>query len=113
MTPVYEVFAEAVGWLLKAIRPPKPNVEKPLFAHYVWGLSNSQSDIDNPTKPFQDVLFDAWGIKNKDHRVQFMILEKHKTDKGKEFIGFHVDTTDALIDYLEKLLARLKDEKGS
>ena len=110
-TKLYVAFAERVTRILQLIRPPKPDADAPLFAHYMWGLSNVLSDVDNPAKPFQDVLFDAWKMKEKDHRVRFMILEKIKTKKGQEFIGFHVDTDDTLIEYLEKLLARLKLEK--
>ena len=109
-TPLYKKFALDVGRLLRRIRPQKPAPDAPVFAHYVWGFSNSQSDIDNPTKPFQDVLFDAWEMKSKDHQVQFMIIEKAKTKKGQEFIGFHVDAKANLIAYLENVLARLKKE---
>ena len=42
-----------------------------------------------------------------------MIIEKTKTKKGQEFIGFHVDAKANLIEYLENVLARLKAEKDS
>ena len=112
-TPLYTKFALDVGRLIRRIRPQKPAADAPVFAHYVWGFSNSQSDIDNPVKPFQDVLFDTWQMKSKDHQVQFMIVEKTKTKKGQEFIGFHVDAKANLIEYLENVLARLKAEKDS
>ena len=109
-TPLYTKFAIDVGRLIQRIRPQKPAPDAPVFAHYVWGFSNSQSDIDNPVKPFQDVLFDTWQMKAKDHQVQFMIIEKAKAKKGQEFIGFHVDAKANLIEYLENVLARLKKE---
>ena len=107
----YSKFKMIVGVLLKTMRP-KPNrpPDAPLFAHYRWGVSNMQSDVDNPTKPFQDVLFDYWGVKQKDHNVEFLILEKHKTAKGQEFIDFHVDDKAALVSYLERLITELKGE---
>ena len=109
-TPLYTKFAIDVGLLIRRIRPPKPAPDASLFAHYVWGFSNSQSDVDNPVKPFQDVLFDTWKMKAKDHQVQFMIIEKATAKKGQEYIGFHVDAKANLIGYLENVLARLKNE---
>ena len=109
-TPLYKKFALDVFRLIRRIRPQKPAADTPVFAHYVWGFSNSQSDVDNPVKPFQDVLFDTWKMKAKDHQVQFMIIEKAKAKKGQEFIGFHVDAKANLIGYLENVLARLKAE---
>ena len=108
--PALQKFALDVGRLLQRIRPPKPATDAPVFAHYVWGFSNSQSDIDNPVKPFQDVLFDTWKMKTQDHRVQFMIIEKATAKKGQEYIGFHVDAKANLIEYLENVLSRLKKE---
>ena len=109
----YSQFKLIVGILLNKL---KPNTDKPpdapLFAHYRWGMSNMQADIDNPTKPFQDVLFHYWGIKDQDHRIQFLILEKAKADKGDEFIEFHVDDRAQLVDYLEKLVAQLKESNA-
>ena len=110
-TPLYKVFVKAITDLLAYVaKPPKPPDTR-LFAHYVWGFSNNQSDVDNPTKTFQDVLFDYWGLKNKDHRVRFMILEARKCEKNEEFIGFHVDNQDNLIEYVENLLEKLKSEQ--
>ena len=109
-TPLYTKFALDVFRLIRRIRPPKPAPDASLFAHYVWGFSNSQSDVDNPVKPFQDVLFDTWKMKAKDHQVQFMIIEKATAKKGQEYIGFHVDAKANLIGYLENVLARLKNE---
>ena len=113
-TPLYKKFALDVFRLIRRIRPQKPRRRYPRFcALRVGGFSNSQSDIDNPVKPFQDVLFDAWKMKSKDHQVQFMIIEKAKAKKGQEFIGFHVDAKANLIEYLENVLERLIAEKDS
>ena len=109
-TPIYKVFVHAVKTLLTVKKPPKPDPDKPMFAHYVWGVSNFQADVDNPCKVFQDTLFDFWNIKNKDHRVEFIILQKLKAKKGKEFIGFDVGNRDDLIAHLEALLEHLKGE---
>ena len=109
-TPIYKAFKRITTILLNVVRPPKPP-DAPLFAHYRWGVSNILSDVDNPCKSFQDVLFNYWNMKDKDHRVRFLILEKVKTNKGEEFIEFHVDDeTKELVPYLESLLAELKGE---
>ena len=95
--------------LLNVLRPKKPEGDT-YFAHYVWGFSSQSSDVDNPTKPTQDVLFDYWGMKSKDQRVKFMILEAVSVEKGDEFIGFHVDDKENLVEYLENLVKTLKKE---
>ena len=98
----YSQFKLLFGILLSTMKtkPPRPP-DAPLFAHYRWGMSNMRGDVDNPCKPFQDVLFDHWGIKDQDHKVEFLILEKMKAQKGEEFIDFHVADKSELIEYLE------------
>ena len=59
-----------------------------------------------------DTLFEWWGCKERDRRVQFLIASKVPTKKGDEFIEFHVDTYDNLIAYLEDLVGQLKRERG-
>ena len=103
-TPIYKVFVGAVQKLLMIKRPPKPDPDQQMFAHYVWGVSNFQADVDNPCKVFQDTLFDFWGMKNKDHKIDFVLLQKVKTQKTKEFIEFNVGNRADLIAHLEALL---------
>ena len=62
-------------------------------------------------KHFKTRFLITGDLKNKDHRVRFMILEARKCEKNKEFIGFHVDNQDNLIEYVENLLERLKSEQ--
>ena len=109
----YSAFHTAVSLLLNVLRPKRPPENRPLFAHYRWGVSNMMADTDNPTKPFQDVLFEHWGM--KDHRLQFLIVQKVKTPKGQEFIDFWVRDEVELIEYLEKMLVDLRghSEKGT
>ena len=108
----YSVFHRVVSLLLNVLRPKRPPENRPLFGHYRWGVSNMMADTDNPTKPFQDVLFEHWGM--QDHQLQFLILEKIKTPKGQEFIDFWVRDESELIEYLEKMLVDLRghSEKG-
>lgn len=55
-----------------------------------FGFSNSASDIDNPVKPFQDILQKKYGINDKN--ILELNLKKTKTEKGKEFIKFSIET---------------------
>ena len=109
-TPIYKCFSKKVPVLVNILRPKpiRPPEKTPLWTHYRWGVSNMMADTDNPTKPFQDVLFKNWRM--KDHHIRFMILEKVKTKKGEEYIEFAVGTKDDLIEHLEYLISELKGE---
>ena len=110
-TKRYNDFRRETLLRLSVVRPPKPP-DATLFVDICWGMSNILADVDNPCKVFIDVLFEWWGIKDKDHRIRFLNLRKVKTNKGEEFIEFHVgDYDDELVPYLESLLAELKDAK--
>ena len=102
-----------MGILLNTIRPrPKPPPDEPLFAVYQCGQSNFLgADVDNPVKGIMDTLFEWWGCKERDKRVQFLIAVKVPAKKGEEFIEFHVDQYDNLIPYLEDLIVQLKEER--
>ena len=53
-----------------------------------FGLSNVLSDIDNPVKPFLDILQKAYGFNDK--RIFRMEVEKVKVEKGKEYIEYKI-----------------------
>lgn len=55
---------------------------------FEFGLSNVCSDIDNPVKPFLDVLQKKYWF--NDRNVIEMEVKKVKTDKGKEYIKFQL-----------------------
>ena len=101
-TRAYKAFISDALILLNHLKPEKPRGES-LMAHYRWGVSSRQSDTDNPTKTFQDTLFDYWGMKTQDSKVEFIILEKVWVKKGEEFISFHVDSHKHLATYLQEL----------
>ena len=67
-----------------------PEIEVPLRGdlglRVTWGFSSSASDLDNPLKPFLDILQTTYGFNDK--RVHELIVHKVKTDKGDEFIEF-------------------------
>ena len=108
----YKIFKRDLCILLTMFKKKLKNklIGKPLFAHYRWGVSNFRSDVDNPTKPFQDVLFDRLYPETDDHKVEVMLLEKVPVKKGDEFIEFHVDDRSNLIPYLEDYIEYLKRE---
>ena len=103
----YNQFRRVVSVFLNKIRPTKPP-EKPILFHGEWGVSNMRSDTDNPCKPFLDILFEWWDM--KDHWVEFIMLEKTKTAKGKEYVRFHVADKESLIEYLEAYVEKLKKD---
>ena len=108
-TAEYQRFSNAVANDLYRMNLERPPDKTPLFAHYEWGMSNYvQSDTDNPTKPFQDILCTV--LKMKDNMIDFMILQKKRVGKGKEYISFHVDTREGLIAYLKALVKQLERE---
>ena len=105
----YAAFRRDILRLLARLKPQKPRKDAPLFVHYRWGVSNIRTDVDNPTKPFQDILFDYWDL--NDEKINFLILEKKKVAKGEEYISWVADDREALCDYLEMLIQGLREEK--
>ena len=83
-TDEYKAWSQELTYLLKAMEIP----EGPLELRITWGVSNMQSDTDNPCKPFQDVLSAYLGI--NDSRFRKITLEKVKTAKKAEFIDYEI-----------------------
>ena len=84
-TPRYKSYEQELFYLLpKEITIPEGN----LLVKVIWGLSNSAADIDNPTKPFLDILQKKYNFNDK--RITCLILQKMKVKKGKEFIDFYI-----------------------
>lgn len=63
--------------------------EGDLVVCMTFAMSNSLSDIDNPVKPFLDILQKYYGFDDK--RVVEMHLYKMKVSKGDEWIYFDID----------------------
>ena len=53
-----------------------------------FGVSSKMSDIDNPVKPFVDVLQKKYGFNDK--MIYAMTIKKVDVEKGKEYICFDV-----------------------
>lgn len=83
-TPAYKGYERDVMMLLKPLEIP----EGDLSIDITYGFSNSQSDVDNPTKLFVDILQKKYGF--NDSRVTKMTLNKQKVKKGSEFIFFEI-----------------------
>jgi len=83
-TQVYKSYEKELLYTLPTAKVPKP----PYKISYVFGMSLS-SDIDNPVKPFQDILCKRY---NFDDRYIFEInIKKVKVKKGEEFIQFDIE----------------------
>ena len=87
-TPAYKAYERDVLLLLKPMAIPDGD----LAIEITYGFSNRQSDVDNPTKLFIDVLQKKYGF--NDSRVTQLSMSKQKVDKGFEFIDFEIRTAD-------------------
>lgn len=56
----------------------------------IFGQSNRLADIDNPAKPFLDILQKKYGINDRD--IYRLIIEKKIVPKGSEFIEWYIKT---------------------
>ena len=63
--------------------------DAPLKVILEFGFSNAASDIDNPVKPFLDILQKKYGFNDKN--IYELNLRKTKTKKGSEYILFQIE----------------------
>lgn len=80
-------------YLLSVIKP-FPIPEGDLFIVLEFGFSNVNSDIDNPVKPFIDILQKKLGFNDK--RISDLHLRKRKVKKGQEYIEYFIESKDYL-----------------
>lgn len=81
-TDAYKRYERDLLFLLpKMVMPAAP-----YFVQVNFGLKNTASDIDNPVKPFLDVLQKKYKINDKD----IVILHVYKTQSDEEFINFTI-----------------------
>lgn len=83
-TPAYKRYERDLLLRLKPMQIPDGD----LFLDITYGFSNKQSDVDNPTKLFVDILQKKYGF--NDSRVTRLNLSKQKVKKGAEFIQFEI-----------------------
>lgn len=83
-TSIYKKYEKNIIALLEnkeLLRPPyKINI--------TFGFSSKLADIDNPLKPFIDILQKKYNINDRD--IWELNVKKTITDKGKEFIEFQI-----------------------
>lgn len=56
------------------------------------GQSNMCADIDNPCKPFFDILCKKYGF--DDRQITEAVIKKKKVAKGQEYILFNIISAD-------------------
>ena len=83
-TDKYNAYERSVMAMLRPMAIPEP----PLSIAYHFGMSNVMSDLDNPVKPFQDILQKRYGFNDRD--IFRMVVTKSKVKKGSEFISFEI-----------------------
>lgn len=85
-TPEYKLYEQELLLRLKPMKLP----DKPYKLHLTFGVSNMQSDWDNPIKPFVDILQKRYGFNDRD--IYQGIVNKVKVKKGEEYINFSLFT---------------------
>lgn len=83
-TKEYKAYEELLLYILPKGKVPAGK----LRIDYVFGFSNSASDIDNPVKPITDILSKKYGFNDK------MIYESRQkkviVKKGQEYIKVRI-----------------------
>lgn len=62
--------------------------EGQLYIYLEWGFSSKASDIDNPIKPFLDILQKKYGFDDK--RIYELSVVKKDVPRGDEYIKFDI-----------------------
>lgn len=83
-TKDYLQYEKQVLFLLPKIIIP----DGKLLLEITFGMSNKASDIDNPLKPFLDILQKKYNFDDK--QVYKLIVNKEITAKNQEFIKFKI-----------------------
>lgn len=87
-TKAYQEYERDLMYLLPKIEMPLP----PYLIEMEFGMS-ALSDIDNPVKPFLDILQKKYGI--NDRYINTLIVRKKQVKKGLEFITFKIENEKA------------------
>jgi len=83
-TEHYKSYEKYVLLLLPTIYIPTP----PFKIHLEFGFANKLSDLDNPVKPFLDILQKKYNINDKD--IYELNIKKTIVQKNKEYIKFSI-----------------------
>jgi len=87
-TPKYKAYEKLVLMTLKPLKIP----EGRLRIHLEFGLSSKNADIDNPVKPFIDILQKKYDF--NDRNIYQMSVEKVDVGKGDEYIVFYIGSAE-------------------
>ena len=83
-TPAYKSYEKHLLLILKPLKLPEP----PYKINYEFGFSSKLADIDNPVKPFQDILCKKYGF--DDRSINEINIKKIIVPKGNEYIKFQI-----------------------
>ena len=86
-TVAYKDYEKSLSYLL-----PKelPLIIGKLKLDICFGLSSKSGDIDNPVKPFIDILQKKYNFNDKN--IYELLVKKQDVKKGEEFIKFEFKT---------------------
>jgi len=84
-TDAYINWAEQLGWILPNNVQTFPKME----LNVVFGFSSGSADIDNPLKPFIDVLQRRYSFNDK--QIKRLVVDVVSVKKGEEFIDFKLN----------------------
>lgn len=84
-TDVYKKYERDCLFLLPKISLPPP----PYKITYVFGMSNTLSDFDNPVKLCTDILQKKYRFNDRD--IYEALIKKVLTEKGKEYFEFSIE----------------------
>lgn len=83
-TKKYKAYEEVLLMRLKPIKIPEP----PLTIKIEFGFSTSLADIDNPIKPFLDILQKKYKFNDRD--IYQLNISKKVVGKGLEYIDYNI-----------------------
>lgn len=83
-TKDYKSYQKNLLALLPNLTIPEGNLKLSVE----WGFSSAASDIDNPLKPFIDILQKKYNFNDK--WITELVVKKKKCKKGAEYILFEV-----------------------
>lgn len=92
-TKEYKAYETEVLYRLPKKQLPPP----PYRVFYEFGMSNIQSDYDNPVKPLQDILQKKYGF--NDAHIYEANIKKIKVKKGEEYFAVHFETIESCETY--------------
>ena len=81
----YDAYEKELFYMLPKMEVPKGKLE----LNITFGFSNKASDIDNPVKPFIDILQKKYRFNDK--QIYSLIIEKEDVRKNADFIDFEIN----------------------